>query len=45
LRQVSDRVRGDFKEQDEVRLASLTSAALDTLVQLHLLDYRARIAP
>jgi len=39
--QVSDHLSGDFKEQDEVnvvRLASLTSAALDTLVQLHLLD-------
>ena len=46
--QVSDHLSGDFKEQDEVnlvRLASLTSAALDTLVQLHLPDYRARIAP
>lgn len=46
--QVSDHLSGDFKEQDEVnvvRLASLTSAALDTRVQLHLPDYRARIAP
>lgn len=45
--QVSDHLSGDFKEQDEVnvvRLASLTSAALDTRVQLHLPDHRARIA-
>jgi hypothetical protein len=34
-------------EQDEanlVRLASLTSTALDALAQLHLPDYRAKVA-
>jgi GAF domain-containing protein len=44
--QASDRLEGDFTEQDEanlVRLASLTSAALDALAQLHLPDYRERI--
>jgi GAF domain-containing protein len=37
--QASDRLEGDFTEQDEsnmVRLATLTSTALDTLAQLHL---------
>jgi len=37
--QASDRLEGDFTEQDEanlVRLASLTSTALDVLAQLHL---------
>ncbi|MDQ6771564.1 MAG: GAF domain-containing protein [Candidatus Dormibacteraeota bacterium] len=41
--QVSDRLSGDFSEQDEanlVRLATLTSTALDALAQLHLPDYR-----
>jgi GAF domain-containing protein len=45
--QVSDRLVGDFTEQDEanlVRLAALTSAALDSLAQLHLPDYRAKMA-
>jgi GAF domain-containing protein len=45
--QVSDRLEGDFTEQDEtnlVRLASLTSTALDALAQLHLSDYRDKIA-
>jgi hypothetical protein len=44
--QASDRLEGDFTEQDEanlVRLASLTSAALDALAQLHLPDYRRRV--
>jgi GAF domain-containing protein len=44
--QASDRLEGDFTELDEanlVRLASLTSAALDALAQLHLPDYRERI--
>jgi len=37
--QASDRLEGDFTEQDEanmVRLAALTSTALDALAQLHL---------
>jgi signal transduction protein with GAF and PtsI domain len=45
--QVSDRLSGDFTDQDEtslVRLASLTSAALDALAQLHLTEYRAKLA-
>jgi GAF domain-containing protein len=45
--QVSDRLEGDFTEQDEanlVRLASLTSTALDAVAQLHLPDYHARVA-
>jgi hypothetical protein len=44
--QASDRLEGDFTEHDEanlVRLASLTSAALDALARLHLPDYRERI--
>jgi GAF domain-containing protein len=44
--QASDRLEGDFTEQDEanlVRLASLTSAALDAPAQLHLPDYREKI--
>jgi hypothetical protein len=44
--QASDRLKGDFTEQDEanlVRLASMTSAALDALAQLHLPDYRRRV--
>ena len=45
--QVSDRLEGDFTAQDEanlVRLASLTATALDALAQLHLPDYRAKVA-
>ena len=45
--QVTDRLDGDFTEQDEtnlVRLASLTSTALDALAQLHLPDYRDKLA-
>jgi GAF domain-containing protein len=44
--QASDRLHGDFTEQDEgnlVRLASLTSTALDAVAQLHLPEYRAKI--
>jgi GAF domain-containing protein len=44
--QASDRLEGEFTEHDEanlVRLASLTSAALDALAQLHLPDYRAQV--
>jgi GAF domain-containing protein len=45
--QASDRLGGDFTAQDEanlVRLASLTSTALDALAQLHLPEYRAKLA-
>jgi GAF domain-containing protein len=45
--QTSDRLEGDFTEQDEanlVRLAALTSTALDALAQLHLPDYRRKVA-
>jgi len=45
--QASDRLVGDFTEQDEdniVRLATLTATALDALAQLHLPDYRAKLA-
>jgi hypothetical protein len=45
--QASDRIEGDFTEQDEanfVRLAALTSTALDALAQLHLPDYRETVA-
>ena len=44
--QASDRLEGDFTEQDEanlVRLATLTSFALDALAQLHLPEYRERV--
>ena len=44
--QASDRLEGDFTEQDEanlVRLAILTSAALDGLAQLHLPDYQDKV--
>jgi hypothetical protein len=44
--QASDRLEGDFTAQDEanlVRLASLTSTALDALAQLHLPEYRAKV--
>ncbi|MGH3475613.1 MAG: GAF domain-containing protein [Nocardioidaceae bacterium] len=45
--QASDRLEGDFDDQDEanlVRLARMTGMALDTLAQLHLPDYRERVA-
>jgi GAF domain-containing protein len=45
--QASDRIEGDFTEQDQallVRLAALTSTALDALAQLHLPDYRRKVA-
>jgi GAF domain-containing protein len=45
--QASDRLEGDFTAQDEanlVRLAWLTSATLDALAQLHLPEYRAKVA-
>lgn len=45
--QASDRLDGDFTEQDEaslVRLATLAGAALDALAQLHLPGYRRKIA-
>jgi hypothetical protein len=44
--QASDRLEGDFTEQDEanlVRLATLTAAALDGLAQLHLPEYRDKV--
>ncbi len=44
--QASDRLDGDFDEQDEanlVRLASLASAALDALAQVHLVEYREKL--
>jgi GAF domain-containing protein len=44
--QASDRLEGEFTEQDEanlVRLAALTSAALDALAQLHLPEYRDKV--
>jgi GAF domain-containing protein len=44
--QASDRLEGEFTEHDEanlVRLATLTSAALDALAQLHLPDYREKV--
>jgi GAF domain-containing protein len=45
--QVSDRIEGDFTDQDEanlVRLATLTSTALDALAQVYLPAYRAKRA-
>ena len=45
--QTSDRLEGDFSEQDEanlVRLAALTSTALDALAQLHSPDYQRSVA-
>ena len=45
--QVSDRLEGDFTAQDEanlVRRASLTATALDALAQVHLPEYRAKVA-
>ena len=44
--QASDRVEGDFTEDDEiafVRLAALTSTALDALAMAHLPEYRELI--
>jgi hypothetical protein len=44
--QASDRLEGEFTEQDEanlVRLAILASAALDGLAQLHLPDYQDKV--
>jgi GAF domain-containing protein len=44
--QASDRLEGDFTPQDEanlVRLAALTSTALDALAQLYLPEYRAKV--
>lgn len=44
--QASDRLEGDFTEQDEanlVRLATVTSAALDGLAQLHLPEYQDKV--
>jgi GAF domain-containing protein len=44
--QASDRLEGDFTEQDEanlVRLAPLTSTALDALAQLHIPEYREKV--
>ena len=41
--QVSDRLEGDFTDQDEanlVKLAAITSTALDSLAQVHLPDCR-----
>jgi GAF domain-containing protein len=46
--QVSDRLEGEFTEQDEtnlVRLATLTSTALDALAQVCLPDCRQKVAP
>ena len=45
--QATDRLEGDFTEQDEanfVRLAALTSMALDALAQVHLPEYRREVA-
>jgi hypothetical protein len=45
--QATDRLEGDFTEQDEanfVRLAELTSMALDALAQVHLPGYRREVA-
>jgi hypothetical protein len=45
--QASDRLEGNFTEQDEanlVRLATLTATALDGFAQLHLPEYRERSA-
>jgi len=44
--QASDRLEGEFTEQDEanlVRLAAPTSAALDGLAQLHLPEYQDKV--
>jgi hypothetical protein len=45
--QASDRLEGEFTAEDEanlVRLAALTSMALDVLAQAHLPDYRREVA-
>jgi GAF domain-containing protein len=45
--QASDRLEGEFTEQDEANLmtlAALTSTALDALAQLHLPEYRREVA-
>ena len=45
--QASDRLQGDFTDQDAanlMRLAALTSMALDALAQLHIPDYRRKVA-
>jgi GAF domain-containing protein len=45
--QVSDRYEGEFSDEDQTHLARLvemTATALDSLAQLHLPDYRAKIA-
>ena len=44
--QATDRLEAEFTDQDEanlVRLAQLTSAALDALAQLHLPEYRQKV--
>jgi hypothetical protein len=44
--QASDRLEGDFTQQDEanlVRLATFTSFALDALAQLHLPEYWEKV--
>lgn len=46
LIQVSDRVEGEFSEEDEqhlAQLARLTSAALDALAMAYLPDYREKV--
>jgi GAF domain-containing protein len=46
LMQASDKYEGDFDEVDEanlLRLATLTSTALDSLALLHLPDYRKKM--
>jgi GAF domain-containing protein len=46
LMQASDRVEGEFDETDEanlLRLATLTSTALDSLALVHLPDYRKKM--
>jgi GAF domain-containing protein len=45
--QASDRLEGEFTEQDEanlVRLAALASAALDGLAQLYLPEYQDKVS-
>jgi hypothetical protein len=45
--QASDRLEGEFTEQDEanlVRLAALTSAGFDGLAQLYLPEYQDKVA-
>jgi GAF domain-containing protein len=46
LMQASDRTEGEFNETDEanlLRLATLTSTALDSLALLHLTEYRKKM--